>query len=921
MKTFLKPAAASVARLDDPAAGRSLIVLDACSPDLIGLQSAARLPLAPINPGDDPLSAVAALLRSRSLAGRPVEVLHLVGHGRPGAIRLSGQWLDATTLRAAAAVLSGWSVPRIVLWSCQAGLDGDFIATLSELSGASVLASKEVLGHGTTQSIDGSDGEVHHLTDLFDRLALAEWAGQLSFSTATETITLSGSGLDFSNGIRLTTTSILDPNPLGTLFLYKNAYVDPSTGQSLDVLIGIQELTNAVVNTVDSDSLQFAEPSYFQPNVTITKSLGTVGGSAKFHFQFIQGGSYTGPEDGSLSTSSVSIVNVQPGYDELRIDGSTPYTKVNVLNLNFTAFDIDGQSGNPTARQFIETTAYDPNSVTLGNTSELAYSEVLAPDGGTSLRIEALNTGDSNPNSGSAGFDADDFLAHQATVNIGAADNFDLIVGDVSNTTSTYLALFGISFNLPTAELGDFVFQDLNANGIQDPGESGIADITVNLLNSQGNIVQTQSTNESGFYLFSDIAAGMYSVQFVTPEGYVATAANQGSDDNLDSDADPITGITDMVALTSGSSNTSLDAGFYQLASLGDFVWSDTNANGIQDDGEAGIADVTVNLLDASGNTLTTTTTNSSGAYSFSGLTPGSYGVQFVAPSGFLFSAAAQGGNDALDSDANPSDGKTDTVTLTSGQNNTSLDAGLVLEDPADPPSLTAPGVRTPGFWRNWAGFWDGNAQTRPNQTGTSGFPTGDLLLAPYTNPTVVDPVTGAAATSPGLLIGDFNRNGLTDSGEDTIFYTVSEASILIDSSRHPSGDARYTLGRSLAASWLNYLAGNPVDTAAANDKDARFYIREGVNWLQALTPDENGDSKGDGALNGLVPGVSSPKIAASSTFWKNNFTAATSRPTPYNTNTNVSFLGGMDSGNSIHRALDDYNNGLGFADGVFHGG
>jgi hypothetical protein len=921
MKTFLMPAAASVARLDDPAAGRSLIVRDACSPDLIGLQSAARLPLAPINPGDDPLSAVAALLRSRSLAGRPVEVLHLVGHGRPGAIRLSGQWLDATTLRAAAAVLSGWSVPRIVLWSCQAGLDGDFIAILSELSGASVLASKEVLGHGTTQSIDGSDGEVHHLTDLFDRLALAEWAGQLSFSTATETITLSGSGLDFSNGIRLTTTSILDPNPLGTLFLYKNAYVDPSTGQSLDVLIGIQELTNAVVNTVDSDSLQFAEPSYFQPNVTITKSLGTVGGSAKFHFQFIQGGSYTGPEDGSLSTSSVSIVNVQPGYDELRIDGSTPYTKVNVLNLNFTAFDIDGQSGNPTARQFIETTAYDPNSVTLGNTSELAYSEVLAPDGGTSLRIEALNTGDSNPNSGSAGFDADDFLAHQATVNIGAADNFDLIVGDASNTTSTYLALFGISFNVPTAELGDFVFEDLNANGIQDPGESGIADITVNLLNSQGNIVQTQSTNESGFYLFSDIAAGMYSVQFVTPEGYVATAANQGSDDNLDSDADPITGFTDMVALTSGSSNTSLDAGFYQLASLGDFVWSDTNANGIQDDGEAGIADVTVNLLDASGNTLTTTTTNSSGAYSFSGLTPGSYGVQFVAPSGFLFSAAAQGGNDALDSDANPSDGKTDTVTLTSGQNNTSLDAGLVLEDPADPPSLTAPGVRTPGFWRNWAGFWDGNALTRPNQTGTSGFPTGDLLLAPYTNPTVVDPVTGVNAASPGLLIGDFNRNGLTDSGEDTIFYTVSEASILIDSSRHPSGDARYTLGRSLAASWLNYLAGNPVDTAAANDKDARFYIREGVNWLQALTPDENGDSKGDGALNGLVPGVSSPKIAASSTFWKNNFTAATSRPTPYNTNTNVSFLGGMDSGNSIHRALDDYNNGLGFADGVFHGG
>jgi hypothetical protein len=233
------------------------------------------------------------------------------------------------------------------------------------------------------------------------------------------------------------------------------------------------------------------------------------------------------------------------------------------------------------------------------------------------------------------------------------------------------------------------------------------------------------------------------------------------------------------------------------------------------------------------------------------------------------------------------------------------------------------PGTRTPGFWinSNWQAFWDGNSQNQPSQNGTTGFPNGDLLLSPYTNSTVVDPVTGRTASGPGLLIGDFNRNGRTDTGEDTIFYNLTEARSLLDSSLHPSGDVRYTLGRSLVASWLNYLSGNPIDTAATNDKDARFYIREGINWLQALTPDEGTDRKGDGLLSGLVTNGSSPAIAASSTFWNNSFTSTTTRPSPYNTNTNVSFLGGIDSGTSINSALDSYNNGLGFADGVFYGG
>lgn len=55
---------------------------------------------------------------------------------------------------------------------------------------------------------------------------------------------------------------------------------------------------------------------------------------------------------------------------------------------------------------------------------------------------------------------------------------------------------------------------------------------------------------------------------------------------------------------------------------IGDFVWSDTNANGIQDASEVGLPDVTVNLIDASfGATISSTQTNLSGDYLFEGLT------------------------------------------------------------------------------------------------------------------------------------------------------------------------------------------------------------------------------------------------------------------------------------------------------------
>jgi LPXTG-site transpeptidase (sortase) family protein len=240
------------------------------------------------------------------------------------------------------------------------------------------------------------------------------------------------------------------------------------------------------------------------------------------------------------------------------------------------------------------------------------------------------------------------------------------------------------------AALGDFVWNDSNANGIQDAGEAGIPNVTVNLLNSGGAVIATTTTDANGLYHFTNLAPGTYSVQFVNPGGYTFSPANQGANDAVDSDADTTTGVTGTYTLAAGENNTTVDAGLHTPAALGDFVWNDANANGIQDAGETGIPNVTVNLLDSGGAIIATTTTDASGLYHFTNLTPGTYRVEFVPPAGYTVSPPDQGANDAVDSDANTTTGITTTsYTLASGDNNTTVDAGMFQPKPGlfDPPS------------------------------------------------------------------------------------------------------------------------------------------------------------------------------------------------------------------------------------------
>lgn len=108
------------------------------------------------------------------------------------------------------------------------------------------------------------------------------------------------------------------------------------------------------------------------------------------------------------------------------------------------------------------------------------------------------------------------------------------------------------------------VWDDLNTNGIQDPGEPGIPDVWVFLLSPSGATLAVTISTPTGHYAFPSIAAYQYGLRFANPGGLWQTLKDQGNDDSKDNDADPF-GYTDKFDLADGQA-LDFDAGFTTVA-------------------------------------------------------------------------------------------------------------------------------------------------------------------------------------------------------------------------------------------------------------------------------------------------------------------------------------------------------------------
>jgi hypothetical protein len=221
----------------------------------------------------------------------------------------------------------------------------------------------------------------------------------------------------------------------------------------------------------------------------------------------------------------------------------------------------------------------------------------------------------------------------------------------------------------------------------------------------------------------------------------------------------------------------------------------------------------------------------------------------------------------------NPSENLINTATVTGhdddGSPVTDTDTAEVLA------AVVGPGVRTPGFWSNLGNqFWDG-IQNNETKSGPN-FPGGELTYKVDSNN------DGALDNVKGLLIGDYNHDGLS-AGEDTFFINLADAHKVIDASQKDLQDGRFVLARDAVATWLNFLAGNPIG-GEADPNSPHHYLDEGIDWLQATNGGTAASTFEDWGGGAAV---------------KQNGTSAWTNPMP----------GVPDSGNTIHTELDTYNN------------
>ena len=193
-----------------------------------------------------------------------------------------------------------------------------------------------------------------------------------------------------------------------------------------------------------------------------------------------------------------------------------------------------------------------------------------------------------------------------------------------------------IGFVAPNAgNIGGSVWNDVNKNGRQDAGEPGLPGVSVDLLDASGNIIATTTTDQNGNYTFPGLPPGMYSVKVSdtqnTLDDYSVGPVVLGSTADGDSKLQPY-----QIILGANQTNATADFGYVRTGRtnesgiIGNQVWYETDGDGIYEpgQGEQGVEGVTVELLDAQGRVVMTTTTGASGDYVFTSLIAGTYQVR-----------------------------------------------------------------------------------------------------------------------------------------------------------------------------------------------------------------------------------------------------------------------------------------------------
>ena len=168
------------------------------------------------------------------------------------------------------------------------------------------------------------------------------------------------------------------------------------------------------------------------------------------------------------------------------------------------------------------------------------------------------------------------------------------------------------------------VYRDDNRSGALNSGESGYPEQTVQLLDKDGTVIATTKTDANGMYSFDKLPDGTYSVKVVKDGALADTEQTGDPDSTLDNASEPIT------LDEANPTKKDVDFGYVPDYFIKGTIYRDGNRSGALDTDEKLYEGVTVQLRDADGTVVATTTTDADGAYSFDKLPAGTYTVTVV---------------------------------------------------------------------------------------------------------------------------------------------------------------------------------------------------------------------------------------------------------------------------------------------------
>ncbi len=303
---------------------------------------------------------------------------------------------------------------------------------------------------------------------------------------------------------------------------------------------------------------------------------------------------------------------------------------------------------------------WDPGELPIATTTTDENGNYLfdgVPDGNY---IVAVTDTDNVLNGLENTADPDGGMDETSAVTLAGADDMDQ---DFGYTPDGHMAGDGM--------IGDFIFLDVNGDGMQDAGDAGLEGVVVNLYDGMGNLIATTTTDENGQYLFGGLDADTYTVE-VDP----TTLPNGGTGLTQSVDPDGTSDNTSTVMLAQGEINLDQDFGYEAPIpnTIGGTIWEDVDANGTLDDTAILFEGVTVVLYDDQGNVVATTVTDANGEYLFEGLPDGTYTVDVTDDAGVLADYwKSEGTNPGAD---NNSQVDTNTVSVSGGSTDTTSDFG-----------------------------------------------------------------------------------------------------------------------------------------------------------------------------------------------------------------------------------------------------